>query len=911
MAETITVTVPELPLIAQPTGDELIAVWNADRLSRIEQAALRGTRTNSGPTIPPSSPSEIMAMRPILGDRWRNTETGDEWKVTSFDPFTWEPDGNVKGADGVSNQPGPRGGPGERGAPGPSGRTLTKVAGEAISDWSAVILDENDRFRRANPNNPAHRQRVVGVVSSGAANTLLVDAQTAGDVKGPEGGFAPSSPLFVGANGVLTPNAPPSGWRQIVATAVTSRQVNVALGEARIVADDGDALIIPDGGFATAAAPADVQAASAQDRYLVPARLGDIAAPGNPVGDAIGSKVAAQNPALTGTSRLTGTGPTTDLITSIPANGTFTGAAGAGGAPFQAEPALGPFHGVSQDLTRAQTVRYFTPTGDSNKGEYGTLLNMITRTGFPTAWQPNTVYPEGGTCLNDGGKMYRVMWGTKGGTSAASGLGPTGTAASIPDGTITWNYEPNFTPGNGGKTNLCLMTYQEAQSGAAWTGAFAHRIASGGPKKTAYTLELDLTNDWGDYTTGPSGPGATVLQIFVEGAQISSAISIGQYAAPATGTSMVNGIVFGGANLIRDNTIVDFTGSINGYANIGTHPGSAFTDGSASAVSFNSYGNVGIGFRHSGTSAIGLKLEGIYTGFQVQGVGWNVNGAGALTATGVVTNNGFNFTTDATQDIGTASTRARNLYLANNPIVGSDQSLKTPLEAFSDKQLDAWGKVRLGLFQYLAAVEEKGEGGARIHAGVIAQQVVKALGKDAFRYGVVGRDLLTRTVTKTRKVSVPKTEPADVEEAVDAVEDGRAVRRVVIRTEQRPVFEHIPLWNEEGTPVMTRRVRTGADGKPVPTHLPEQNDDGETVMRPRPEAEVYEPIQATHPQPVMVEVDETYEAEEPDLDGAGKQRVLLNIRYDQLAIWEAAYQRRRADRIEARLAALEAARSAS
>ncbi len=60
----------------------------------------------------------------------------------------------------------------------------------------------------------------------------------------------------------------------------------------------------------------------------------------------------------------------------------------------------------AQDLTRAQSARYFTARGDSNKGEYGTLLNMVAQAGFPAACARQRFYPRGGACLNDGGKMY-------------------------------------------------------------------------------------------------------------------------------------------------------------------------------------------------------------------------------------------------------------------------------------------------------------------------------------------------------------------------------------------------------------------------------------------------------------------------------------------------------------------------
>jgi len=100
MAETITVTVPQLPALVGDDTDDLIAVWRGDGLGRVSRSLIRGTRTFTGPSGPPIQPSEIVALNPALGDRWRNTVTGDEWKVAALDPFTWEPDGNVKGAPG-------------------------------------------------------------------------------------------------------------------------------------------------------------------------------------------------------------------------------------------------------------------------------------------------------------------------------------------------------------------------------------------------------------------------------------------------------------------------------------------------------------------------------------------------------------------------------------------------------------------------------------------------------------------------------------------------------------------------------------------------------------------------------------------------------------------------------------------
>ncbi|MCP1551638.1 MULTISPECIES: hypothetical protein [Methylorubrum] len=345
-----------------------------------------------------------------------------------------------------------------------------------------------------------------------------------------------------------------------------------------------------------------------------------------------------------------------------PANGTWI----TNDSSLKCEPILGPFHPAGSDLTRCGTARYITTTKDENVGEYGTLLNMESNGGFPTQCQRSKYYPEFSNCLNDG-KMYRVKYADRDangnitktyyGTTAASGTGPTGTDPNLDqvDGGVTWRYEPFFTPSNGGKVNFSLMSYQGPQSGTMWNTAMAHQIAGGGPKKTAFTMELDLNNYWGDYATdGPAGPAATALQIFTGGPfRSSKAIGIGQYESPGAGHSaLVNGIELCCASLISDNTIYDLTSSRNGYLNLGKHSGSTFTDGSNSAISFNSYGGADVGFRHAGTSAVGLQLQGAYNFFQVQGQGWTVNPAGVVTSSGSIVNGDSSATGTATVGTG-------------------------------------------------------------------------------------------------------------------------------------------------------------------------------------------------------------------------------------------------------------------
>lgn len=146
----------------------------------------------------------------------------------------------------------------------------------------------------------------------------------------------------------------------------------------------------------------------------------------------------------------------------------------------------------------------------------------------------------------------------------------------------------------------------------------------------------------------------------------------------------------------------------------------------------------------------------------------------------------------------------------------SDERLKTPLSAVPDAVLDAWGDVNWGQFQYLDAIDCKGET-ARLHLGLIAQRVkaaFEARGLDACAYGILCHEV-------------------------------------------RPAVD-------EETVVVDAEAFTDEDGveHPAVTHIETRHEDA---------------------------VD------------------LWMVRYSEAQAMETIYQRRRADRLEARIAALEAA----
>lgn len=92
--------------------------------------------------------------------------------------------------------------------------------------------------------------------------------------------------------------------------------------------------------------------------------------------------------------------------------------------------------------------------------------------------------------------------------------------------------------------------------------------------------------------------------------------------------------------------------------------------------------------------------------------------------------------------IGNAGLRISELYASTSAINTSDEREKTSIVDPDEALMRAWGKVNFKVFQFKDAVEKKGTD-ARLHVGVIAQQVIEAFeseGLDATRYGLLCYD---------------------------------------------------------------------------------------------------------------------------------------------------------------------------
>ncbi|MFJ3147530.1 tail fiber domain-containing protein [Pseudomonas hunanensis] len=230
---------------------------------------------------------------------------------------------------------------------------------------------------------------------------------------------------------------------------------------------------------------------------------------------------------------------------------------------------------------------------------------------------------------------------------------------------------------------------------------------------------------------------------------------------------------------------------------------------------------------------------------------------------------------DNARSFGTASRRASVVYAATGAINTSDGSLKRVRGPLTENEIRAWSRVQPQVFQFLDMVEAKGEEGARLHAGYIAQDVRDAFieeGLDPACYALWCEDEVTVPVTKKR-VSI-RQKIIEVEEPIEEIQvvDGVPVLRKTTRSVLKPQFVVMKVMDEDGIPVIQ------ADETP-----------------------------RTYSVPVMEEFEEMYEVYEP----AGKR---MGLRYDQCKVFEAAYLRSENESLksicaglEKRLANLEAA----
>ena len=177
-----------------------------------------------------------------------------------------------------------------------------------------------------------------------------------------------------------------------------------------------------------------------------------------------------------------------------------------------------------------------------------------------------------------------------------------------------------------------------------------------------------------------------------------------------------------------------------------------------------------------------------------------------LVAAAVITRNVYPHA-DAADDLGFAGNgRFRNAYLANAPIVTSDEVAKTGSEDGSvssvdipDAVLDAWETVNFAMYKMRDAVADKGWSGARWHFGIIAQRVqdaFEAAGLDAMDYGIIGYDEW-EAQDAVYSEAVPEVNQPEIdmpERHVDAVtdEEGNVIKEAYVTPAHHQDAVYIP-----------------------------------------------------------------------------------------------------------------------
>lgn len=114
--------------------------------------------------------------------------------------------------------------------------------------------------------------------------------------------------------------------------------------------------------------------------------------------------------------------------------------------------------------------------------------------------------------------------------------------------------------------------------------------------------------------------------------------------------------------------------------------------------------------------------------------------------------------TDNAYDIGLSGTRPRQIYAANSTISTSDARKKTEVKPLSKAEIAAACDLaaEIGTYQFLDAVEEKGEA-ARRHAGMTVQRSIEVMerhGLDPMAYGFICYDKWDASPEETETVIV-------------------------------------------------------------------------------------------------------------------------------------------------------------
>ena len=151
---------------------------------------------------------------------------------------------------------------------------------------------------------------------------------------------------------------------------------------------------------------------------------------------------------------------------------------------------------------------------------------------------------------------------------------------------------------------------------------------------------------------------------------------------------------------------------------------------------------------------------------------------------------------DNTYALGAPSQKWSVVYAGTQTISTSDARLKDISGPPDDALLDAIEDVEIVLYRYLDSIAAKGEDGARIHAGVVAQQLgsaMRARGLDPAAYSFWCADPEVETVEEDHWIEEQDYEEVEVADQTHVLVGDHAVLREVSRTERRLKRRKVPL----------------------------------------------------------------------------------------------------------------------
>lgn len=178
-----------------------------------------------------------------------------------------------------------------------------------------------------------------------------------------------------------------------------------------------------------------------------------------------------------------------------------------------------------------------------------------------------------------------------------------------------------------------------------------------------------------------------------------------------------------------------------------------------------------------------IQVQDLVGGVSVYGLMLQPNGGPILAGTPTDRSSGKlqvagNVSPDVhnTSDLGTTSLRWKDLWLQSGAFNGSDARLKTEIQPFTAKEIEASKQLskEIGTYQWLESVKEKGANKARRHVGMTVQRAIEIMttnGLNPFDYGFIGYDKWDDTIVHHDEIKAAKAQPAELDEAGNVVKE--------------------------------------------------------------------------------------------------------------------------------------------